>query len=120
MTLNPWQHEMYTIVSHNFTPSRHHFASLFFTPPNPLSETGITKLGEKSTQDRLYTRNQARSGPGGKVAIPGPLIFKVKKKLRALFAKVRGEYLQKLKYYSNEHRAYNTPLQLSSLVLEII
>ena len=42
--------------------------------------------------------HQARSGPGGH---PGPLIFEVKKKLRALFAKVRGDNLQKLKYYSN-------------------
>ena len=32
---------------------------------------------------------------------PGPLIFKMKKKLRALFAKARGDNLHKLKYYSN-------------------
>ena len=31
----------------------------------------------------------------------GDLIFKVKKKLRALFTKARGDNLHKLKYYSN-------------------
>ena len=37
---------------------------------------------------------------------PGPLIFKVKKKLRALFAKVGGGNMHKLQYcsYNEDHR----------------
>ena len=33
--------------------------------------------------------------------LPGAQIFEVKKKLLVLFAKVRGDNLHKLKYYSN-------------------